>query len=412
MSKITYSTYVKDRLTGFDGDTPRKIALDLAPYEQLRARLGAAAGGAQSFRRESCVGPITYVGHADLAADLAHLTAAVTAAGLAPADAFMNAASPGLVTAFQGNAYFATHEEYVEAVGDAMQIEYEAIVAAGFTLQVDCPDLAMARHTGFQELDDDQFLRRSAHHVEVLNHATRNIDPSAMRMHLCWGNYEGPHDHDIELDACLPIVLAARPSAILFEAANPRHAHEWQVWAGATIPDDKVLVPGVITSTSNYVEHPGHVAELLSRYVAIVGPDRVIAGTDCGFGTFAGLGKIDPAVAYKKLAGARCRCRARLEYVAERRVNELDVLLIQRRLRARDHRFGDMQRRAAVGGARRAVHRTMESWFAPTVNGWKAAPRSRRRTQPARPTASRAISAPMCASTSMAPMRLMRRRRC
>ena len=302
MSKITYSTYVKDRLTGFDGDTPRKPSLDLAPYAELRSRLAAAAGGAQSFKRQSCVGPISYVGHADLDADLAHLRAALTAAGRTPADAFVNAASPGLVTAFQGNEYFPTHEEYVEAVGAAMQTEYEAIVAAGFTLQLDCPDLAMARHTGFQDLDDDQFLRRAAHHVDVLNHATRNIDPRSMRMHLCWGNYEGPHDHDIELAAVLPLVLAARPASILFEAANPRHAHEWQVWAATKIPDDKVLVPGVITSTSNYVEHPAHVAELLSRYIGIVGADRVIAGTDCGFGTFAGIGKVDPAVAYKKLA--------------------------------------------------------------------------------------------------------------
>ncbi|HEX6659206.1 MAG TPA: hypothetical protein VF065_14050, partial [Ilumatobacter sp.] len=302
MSKITYSTYVKDRLTGFDGDTPRKPSLDLAPYAELRNRLAAAAGGAQSFKRQSCVGPIRYVGHADLDADLAHLRAALTAAGRTPADAFVNAASPGLVTAFQGNEYFPTHEEYVEAVGAAMQTEYEAIVGAGFALQLDCPDLAMARHTGFQDLDDDQFLRRAAYHVEVLNHATRNVDPRSMRMHLCWGNYEGPHDHDIELAAVLPLVLTARPAAVLFEAANPRHAHEWQVWAGTRIPDDKVLVPGVITSTSNYVEHPAHVAELLSRYIGIVGADRVIAGTDCGFGTFAGIGKVDPAVAYKKLA--------------------------------------------------------------------------------------------------------------
>jgi 5-methyltetrahydropteroyltriglutamate--homocysteine methyltransferase len=302
MSKITYSTYVKDRLSGFGGDTPRKPSLDLAPYDELRRRLAAAAGGAQSFKRESCVGPIAYVGHIDLEADLAHLRAAVDAAGLTPTDAFLNAASPGLVTAFQGNQYFASHDDYLEAVGEAMRVEYEAIVAAGFTLQLDCPDLAMARHTGFQDLDDDEFIRRAARHVEVLNHATRNIDPASMRMHLCWGNYEGPHDHDIELAEVMSIVLAARPSAILFEAANPRHAHEWQVRAGAAIPDDKVLVPGVITSTSNYVEHPAHVAELLSHYVAIVGTERVIAGTDCGFGTFAGIGKVDPDVAYKKLA--------------------------------------------------------------------------------------------------------------
>jgi 5-methyltetrahydropteroyltriglutamate--homocysteine methyltransferase len=264
--------------------------------------LAAAAGGSQSFKRQSCVGPIEYVGHPDLRADIDHLRAAVEAARIDPADAFLNAASPGLVTAFQGNEYFATHEEYVEAVGEAMRVEYEAITEAGFTLQLDCPDLAMARHTGFQDLDDEQFLRRAAHHVEVLDHATRNIDPSAMRMHLCWGNYEGPHDHDIELDRVLSIVLAARPAAVLFEAANPRHAHEWAVWEQARIPDDKLLVPGVITSTSNYVEHPRHVAELLARYVGIVGAERVIAGTDCGFGTFAGIGKVDPDVAYKKLA--------------------------------------------------------------------------------------------------------------
>ncbi|MGD9999754.1 MAG: cobalamin-independent methionine synthase II family protein [Ilumatobacteraceae bacterium] len=313
MSKITYSTYVKDRLSGFDGDTPRKPALDLAPYDELRQRLTAAAGGAQSFQRQSCVAPITYTGRTDLLADLAHLGAAVAAAGLTPADAFLNAASPGLVTAFQGNEHYPSHEAYVEAVGEAMRVEYEAIVDAGFTLQLDCPDLAMARHTGFQDLDDTQFLRRAAHHVEVLNHATRNIDPMSMRMHLCWGNYEGPHDHDIELDRVLPIVLSARPAHILFEAANPRHAHEWQVWAAASIPDDKVLVPGVITSTSNYVEHPRHVAELIGRYTPIVGRERVIAGTDCGFGTFAGIGKVDPDVAYKKLrslvAGAELASR-------------------------------------------------------------------------------------------------------
>jgi 5-methyltetrahydropteroyltriglutamate--homocysteine methyltransferase len=303
MSKITYSTYVKDRLTGFDGHTPRRTARDLVPYDELRRRLTAAAGGEQTFKRQSCVGPITYVGQADLTADLAHLGEAVEAAGQSPTDAFINAASPGVVTAFQTNTYFPTHEEYVQAVGEAMQVEYEAIVDAGFTLQLDCPDLAMARHSGrFQDLDDDQFLRLASQHVEVLNHATRNIDPAKMRMHLCWGNYEGPHDHDIDLAKVLTIVLGARPAAILFEAANPRHAHEWRMWADATIPEDKVLVPGVITSTSNYVEHPAHVVDLLSRYVAIVGPERVIAGTDCGFGTFAGIGKIDPDIAYKKLA--------------------------------------------------------------------------------------------------------------
>ncbi len=299
MSKITYSTYVKDRMTGFGGDTPRKPALDLAPYAELRARLAAASGGSQSFQRQSCVGPVEYIGQADLEADIAALRAAVDAAGAV--DGFINAASPGLVTAFQPNDHYPTHLDYLEAVGEAMRVEYEAIVAAGFQVQIDCPDLAMARHTGFQGLDDEQFFERVEQHVDALNHATRNVPPDRMRMHLCWGNYEGPHDHDIELSTVLPAVLRARPNTVLFEAANPRHAHEWQVWADADIPADKVLAPGVIVSTSNYVEHPEHVAQLLARYIDIVGAERVVASTDCGFGTFAGVGRIDPDVVLKKL---------------------------------------------------------------------------------------------------------------
>lgn len=300
MSKISYSTYVKDRLTGFDGDSPRRPALDLAPYPELRTRMAAANGGGQTFQRQSCVGPIEYVGHDDLTADIANINAAIEASGH---DAgFLNAASPGLVTAFQPNEHYASHDDYVRAVGEAMQVEYEAIVGAGLQLQLDCPDLAMARHTGFQDLSDTEFLTRAELHVDVLNHATRRIDPARMRMHLCWGNYEGPHDHDLGLERLLPIVLRARPSTVLFEAANPRHGHEWEVWSNVAIPDDRVLAPGVITSTTNYVDHPRRVAQLLQPYLDLVGPERVIASTDCGFGTFAGIGRVDPDVAYKKLA--------------------------------------------------------------------------------------------------------------
>jgi 5-methyltetrahydropteroyltriglutamate--homocysteine methyltransferase len=299
MSKITYSTYVKDRMTGFGGDTPRKPALDLAPYPELRQRMAAATGGAQSFRRPSCIGPVSYVGQDDLRADVTAMRTACDATG---ASGFLNAASPGLVTAFQPNDHYASHDEYVWAVADAMTVEYEAIVAAGLRLQIDCPDLAMARHTGFQDLTDDEFLERARLHVEALNHATRNIDPTTMRMHLCWGNYEGPHDRDIPLQEVLPIVLTARPRTLLFEAANPRHAHEWEVWQTVAIPDDLVLAPGVIVSTSNYVDHPRHVAQLLRPYIELVGADRVVASTDCGFGTFAGLGRVDPDVVGKKLA--------------------------------------------------------------------------------------------------------------
>jgi 5-methyltetrahydropteroyltriglutamate--homocysteine methyltransferase len=298
-SKITYATYVKDRLTGFGGDVPRMPALDLAEHLDFAKRM-AAFGGAQSFKREQCVAPVSYIGFDDLRADIANLRAAADKAGAATC--FLNTASPGLVSAFQPNAYYPTHEAYVEAIGEAMQVEYEAITAAGFHLQLDCPDLAMARHTGFQKLTDDEFLARAEHAVEVLNHSLRNIDPSQLRMHVCWGNYEGPHDHDIELEVILPVVLKARPSQILFEASNPRHAHEWTTWQDAAIPDDKVLVPGVITSTSNYVEHPELVAQRIRQFAGIVGRERVIAATDCGFGTFAGIGKIDSAIAYKKLA--------------------------------------------------------------------------------------------------------------
>jgi 5-methyltetrahydropteroyltriglutamate--homocysteine methyltransferase len=297
-SKITYSTYVKDRMTGFGGDTPRLPALDLAPYPELRRRMAAANGGAQTFRRESCIAPIEYVGHDDLRSDLAAMRSACDAAG---ADGFLNAASPGLVTAFQPNEHYATHEEYVWSVAAAMEIEYEAIVAAGFRVQLDCPDLAMARHTGFQTLDEDEFLARARLHVDALNHATRNIEPARLRMHLCWGNYEGPHDHDIPLERILPIVLDARPRTLLFEAANVRHAHEWEVWSNVGLPDDLVLAPGVIVSTSNVVEHPRRVAQLLQPYVDLVGVERVMASTDCGFGTFAGIGRVDPDVVRKKL---------------------------------------------------------------------------------------------------------------
>jgi 5-methyltetrahydropteroyltriglutamate--homocysteine methyltransferase len=300
MSKISYSTYVKDRLSGFAGDTPRRPALDLAPYPDLAVRMTAANGGRQEFRRQSCVDAVRYVGQQDLEADLARMTSAMQATG-APTG-FLNAASPGLVSAFQPNEFYPTHDDYVAAVGDAMQIEYEAIVDAGFQLQIDCPDLAMARHTGFQDLTDDEFLARAELHVDVLNHATRRIDPTRMRMHVCWGNYEGPHDHDIALDRILPTVLRARPATVLFEAANPRHSHEWEVWATTDIPAGKILAPGVITSTVNYVDHPRRVAQLLRPFVDLVGPQRVMAATDCGFGTFAGLGRIDPDVVFKKLA--------------------------------------------------------------------------------------------------------------
>jgi 5-methyltetrahydropteroyltriglutamate--homocysteine methyltransferase len=297
-SKIGYATYIKDRLTGFDGDSPRQVALDLQDHPDFRARMAVFAGK-QTFKRQSCVGPITYQGFDDLNRDIESLRAAARACE-AP-EAFLNAASPGVVSAFQPNSYYPSHEKYVEAIGEAMRVEYEAIVNAGLLLQLDCPDLAMARHTGFQDLTEEEFLRRAEHQVEVMNHALRNIPAQSLRMHVCWGNYEGPHDHDIALEKVLGIILRAKPAAIAFEASNPRHAHEWVVWKNARLPEDKVLIPGLLTSTSNYVEHPELVAQRIVQFADIVGRERVIAGTDCGFGTFAGIGKMDADISYKKL---------------------------------------------------------------------------------------------------------------
>jgi 5-methyltetrahydropteroyltriglutamate--homocysteine methyltransferase len=299
ISKISYATYIKDRLSGFDGDKPRQIALDLQPYPDFRARMAVFAGK-QSFKRQACVGPIAVIERESMHKDIANLRAAV--ARHHPVDAFMNAASPGVVAAFQPNEYYPTHEAYVEAIAAAMREEYEAIAAAGIVLQIDCPDLAMARHTGFQDLTEEQFLRRANFHVEALNEALRNVPATQLRMHVCWGNYEGPHDHDIDVAKVLPIILKAKPAAILFEAANPRHAHEWASWKEAKIPADKVLVPGLLTSTSNYVEHPELIAQRICQFADIVGRERVLAGTDCGFGTFAGIGKMDAEISYAKLA--------------------------------------------------------------------------------------------------------------
>ncbi|HEY4339645.1 MAG TPA: cobalamin-independent methionine synthase II family protein [Steroidobacteraceae bacterium] len=299
VAKISYATYIKDRLSGFGGDRPRQVALDLQPYPEFRARMAVFAGK-QAFRRQACVGPIAMVERESMRKDIANLRAARERH--APEDVFMNAASPGVVAAFQPNEYYPTHEAYVEAIAAAMREEYEAIAAAGIVLQIDCPDLAMAHHTGFQDLSEEQFLRRANFHVEALNEALRNIPADQLRMHVCWGNYEGPHDHDIDVEKILPILLKAKPSAILFEAANPRHAHEWLAWSRAHIPDEKVLVPGLLTSTSNYVEHPELIAQRICVFADIVGKERVLAGTDCGFGTFAGIGKMDAQISYAKLA--------------------------------------------------------------------------------------------------------------
>lgn len=303
LGKVGYSTYMIERLSGFGGHTDRTPALDLAPLPDLRAKL-AHIMGSQEFTRASCIDTVRLVTLAPLHDDIRRFRSALDRHGKG-SRAFMNAASPGLITAFQKNAFYPSHEAYLADLVAAMRPEYEAIVAAGFDLQLDCPDLAMSRHTGYQEMDEATFLRTIAANVEALNAATANIPPERMRMHVCWGNYEGPHDHDIELDRIIHIVLGARPATILFEAANPRHEHEWIVWRDARVPQDKLLAPGLIDTCSNYLEHPELIAQRIERFAAIVGKDRVIASTDCGFGTFAGYGKIDPAVTWAKLSNLR-----------------------------------------------------------------------------------------------------------
>jgi len=301
LGKVGYSTYVKERLSGFGGNVVRKPALDLALLPELRRKL-ALIMGKQEFVRASCVGPVRLRNLDPCHEDIRRFSRALAGRGVR---GFLNAASPGLITAFQPNAYYPSHEAYLADLVSAMRPEYLAIAASGVQLQLDCPDLAMARHTGYQDLSEDEFLKIAAANVEALNAATADIPPGQLRMHVCWGNYEGPHDHDIPLERVLGIILKARPATILFEAANARHEHEWTVWAAAKIPPDKVLAPGLIDTRSNCVEHPELIAQRLERFAAIVGVERVIASTDCGFGTFAGYGKIDAAVTWKKLRALR-----------------------------------------------------------------------------------------------------------
>jgi 5-methyltetrahydropteroyltriglutamate--homocysteine methyltransferase len=309
-SKISYATYIADRFDGFGGDTPREPGQDLVEFPRFLKKL-ADSGATAKYRRPRCVGEIRVRDTAPLEEDLRNFRRAVEAVG--PTEAFLNAASPGVIALFQPNDFYPTADAYLEALGEAMRSEYEAIVNAGFLLQIDAPDLGMGRHTMYRHAAVDEYLGCAARHVEVLNYALRNIPADRIRMHICWGNYEGPHHHDVPLELLLPVVIKAKPQALLFESANPRHAHEWAVFREQRVPDDKILVPGVLSTTTNYVEHPALVAERIVRFAEIVGRERVIAGSDCGFGTFAGFGPVDPDIAYLKLAamaeGARLASR-------------------------------------------------------------------------------------------------------
>jgi 5-methyltetrahydropteroyltriglutamate--homocysteine methyltransferase len=299
MSKISYATYIKDRLTGFAGDSPRRPPKDLELVPSFLERQ-ARGGGTPSYKRPKCVDEIRVKTMQPLNDDIGNFRDALLANGYAKG--FMNSATPGVIALFQPNEHYSTQDDYLEAVAEGMRVEYEGIAAAGLILQLDSPDLGLGRHMMYKELDDHGFVLQAGRHVEVLNHALRNIPGENVRMHVCWGNYEGPHNCDIALKKVLPAILKAKPRALLFEAANPRHAHEWVDWKNLTLPDDYVLIPGLIDSTTNFVEHPELVAERLQRFVDMVGPDRVIAGTDCGFSTFAGFGAVDPDIVWLKLA--------------------------------------------------------------------------------------------------------------
>jgi 5-methyltetrahydropteroyltriglutamate--homocysteine methyltransferase len=293
-SKIGYSTYVKERLEGFGGEGGLAgMPGDMVEFPEFMARVM----GDLDFAMPACIGPVSYRDLDAVRADIANLKAAVDGADVE--DVFMSAASPGVIAVFLQNQHYATHEEYVAALADAMKQEYDEIHAAGITLQLDCPDLAMTGHILEGSLED--FRERAKVNVEAINHATRDIPPDAMRMHLCWGNYEGPHHKDVALRDILDIVFEARPSAISFEAANPRHEHEWTVFEDVKLPEGKVLIPGVLDSTTNYIEHPELVAQRITRYAKLVGPENVMAGSDCGFATFASFLTVDPGITWAKL---------------------------------------------------------------------------------------------------------------
>jgi len=299
-SKISYATYVKDRYTGFDGDSPRNAPADLKLFPSFLQRL-ANDGGTPTYARPMCVAEVKSKGQDELNKDIANLTSAMKENGVQRG--FMNAASPGVISLFLQNDFYATREDYLQALAEAMKEEYETIVASGLDLQLDCPDLALSRHMLFNDLSDDEFLKIAASHVEALNYALSGVPAEKVRVHICWGNYEGPHVCDIPMEKMFDTLMSTKARYVLFETSNPRHGHEWAVFKDrkSDIPDDKVLVPGVVDSTTNFVEHPDLVTQRIDRFVDLVGSERVIAGSDCGFGTFAGFGAVDPDIAYAKL---------------------------------------------------------------------------------------------------------------
>jgi len=299
LSKPSYATYIKDRLSGFGGTSQALQYRDLVDFPEMAKRVFGDPGRARR-KTPACTGPISLRDRAAATADVDNLKAAVGSADVA--DVFMSAASPGVISLFFRDDHYRNHEAYLFAIADAMRHEYETVARAGFILQLDCPDLAMGRHIQFADLPLEEFRKMARLHLAALDRAVANIPPEQLRIHLCWGNYEGPHHYDVPLADILDLVFAARPQGISFEAANPRHAHEWRVFERVELPAGKVIIPGVLDSTTNFIEHPELVAERIGRYARLVGRENVIAGTDCGFGTWVGQAAVDPDIVWAKLA--------------------------------------------------------------------------------------------------------------
>ena len=299
-SKISYATYVKDRYTGFSGDSPRNAPADLIMFPTFLQRL-ADSGGPPEYKRPMCTVEVKPLSNSELKKDISNLKSAIKKYG--NIHGFMNAASPGVISLFLQNNFYPNRETYLHALADALKAEYQLIVESGLDLQIDCPDLALSRHMLFNDLSDKEFIKIANSHVEALNYALEGINPKNVRVHICWGNYEGPHICDISMDNMFSTFMSVNANYLLFETSNPRHAHEWTIFENrkSEIPEDKIIIPGVIDSTTNFVEHPELVAQRLKRFTNIVGVERVIAGSDCGFGTFAGFGAVDPEIAFAKL---------------------------------------------------------------------------------------------------------------
>ena len=298
MSKISYATYVKDRIDGFSGESERRAPKDLDDFPSFKERI-ARTGGTPTYTRPCCTNELKVKDTTSLAKDIKNFKDVLRANN--HKEAFMNAASPGVISAFLPNKFYKNDDEYLENLSNVMKSEYEEIVSNGIYLQLDCPDLALARHMTFKDLSEQEFLKKAEKQIEYLNHAIKNIDKSKIRMHICWGNYEGPHTHDISLNKIMPIVLKANLETILIESSNPRHSHEWQIFEDIKLPNDKMIAPGVIDSTTNFVEHPEVVKNRIIKFSKVISKDQIIAGTDCGFSTFAGFGNVDESIVYKKL---------------------------------------------------------------------------------------------------------------